>query len=157
MWRTDLGENRTNAGMVMMNVLFRIYHYIFYAVVRGQIALGGDDSKYSRWKARLPMLAFEMGCWIVATGWGQILIQRNYLRGNGSNFMLASGVVAVLITDSYLFNANKRRDIYMREFRAWPKAKRRKWDRLLIIAAVLVPILGVMLIWYGGTLVNRLH
>jgi hypothetical protein len=131
-----------------------IYHYIYRACIRCQVACGATAGRYVQWKARLPLIALESAVALTAIAWIEVLVGHDYIFYRQSFIRVIMLVGIVLYIDQRLFSSKDTSEAYAEIFRAWPPEKQKKWDRGVIVAAILAPVFVMLIAGYAGMLLK---
>ena len=107
--------------------MLEAYHYIYQAVIRCQIALGGSRGKYTEWKAGVALVVLD--CWwaMIVGSWIRIELGYNLLFDRSRVPLLLVAALLVLINQLCL-SSKEVRAKYETQFQAWPKSRRKVWD-----------------------------
>lgn len=117
-----------------------IYHYIYQACIRCQVAFGATKGKYVEFKANLPLIALWLWWIVIAATISEKVWGYNFLFSNVRLALPLAGIVIILI-DRLCLSSKETQKYYEEIFRAWPKKKRLVWDICTAAFLILTPAL----------------
>ena len=109
--------------MVRTNYFLVVYHYLYQAMVRLQLLLGAEKTRYTYWKADVIIVIID-ACWaMIVAMWIQLISGYGLFE---SNLLIKATLVTVglIWVDRRLMSSKEIRLSYQLEFSSWSKRKR---------------------------------
>jgi|SRR5665213_755703 len=123
--------------------MLEAYHYIYQAMIRCQVALGGTRGRFTEWKAGAALLVLD--CWwaLIVASWIKVVFGYDLIFARSRVPLVIVGVLFVFINQRCLSSKEVRAE-FEKRFRGWPQRKRTTWD---IVVGVFVCLTAVLVLY----------